>query len=132
MEDFLKNVIEGNNITPPKVCLKAFNHNFSDAINVDWFNRESYYEAIFYKENLEHIAHFDLSGNLTEYKLFLPKEFLPEAIKSYLESKGEIMNAVLNNKGNCIEYEAIVRDKNLTRSLILLSDLGKILEERIL
>ncbi len=91
---------------------------------------KSYYEAIFYKENLEHIAHFDLSGNLTEYKLFLPKEFLPEAIKSYLESKGEIMNVVLNNKGNCIEYEAIVRDKNLTRSLILLSDLGKILEEK--
>jgi hypothetical protein len=132
MEDFLKNVIQGSNITPPKVCLKAFNLNFSDAINVDWFNRESYYEAIFYKENLEHIAYFDLSGNLTEYKLFLPKEFLPEAIKSYLESKGEIMNAVLNNKGNCIEYEAIVRDKNLTRSLILLSDLGKVLEEKIL
>lgn len=130
MEDFLKNVIEGNSITPPKVCLHSFNHNFNNAINVDWFDRKTYFEAVFYKDNLEHIATFDISGNLIAYKLFLPQEFLPEAIKSYLESKGEIMNIVLNNKGNRIEYEAIVRDANLIRYLILLTDLGKLIEEK--
>lgn len=130
MDNFIKRVIEGNGITPPDICLESFNLNFENAINVDWFDRKTYFEAIFYKDNLEHIASFDISGTLTEYKLFLPKEYLPEAIKSFLESKGEIMNVVLINKGNSIEYEAIIRDANLIRFLIQLSELGKIIEEK--
>ncbi|HAF29454.1 MAG TPA: hypothetical protein DCG75_10445 [Bacteroidales bacterium] len=130
MNNFVKRVIEGNGITPPIICLNAFNSNFNDTINVEWFDRADHFEAIFYKDNLEHIAIFDLSGSLVEYKLFLPVEFLPEAIKTYLESKGEIMNSVLINKGNTIEYEVIVRDANFTRYLILLSDLGKVIEEK--
>lgn len=130
MNNFLKKVIEGSGITPPSICLEAFNLNFNNAINVEWFDRKTSFEVIFYKDNLEHIAIFDTSGALIEYKLFLPVEFLSEAIKSFLESKGEIMNVVLINKGNRIEYEAIVRNKDLTRFLILLSDLGKIIEEK--
>lgn len=130
MEDFIKKVIAGNGITPPSVCSQAFNANFKDAINIEWYNKKTYYEAVFYKDNLEYIASFDLKGALIEYKLFLLLEYLPEAIKLFLESKGEIMNAVLINKGNSIEYEAIIRNKNMMRSLILLSDLGKVIEER--
>jgi len=44
--------------------------------------------------------------------------------------KGEIMNAVLRNKGNRLEYEIIYRDATLTRFLITLSDLGAVLEEK--
>jgi len=130
MEDFLKKMIDGNGIIPPEACLATFNQNFEDAKNVDWFDKEAHYEAIFYRDNLEHIALFTITGELMEYKMYLPVDYLPEAIKNYTESKGEIMNSVLKNKGNTIEYEIIIRDLDLKRHLILMSDLGKVLEEK--
>ena len=132
MKDFLRKVTRGNGVSPSKICLHAFYQNFKDAINVDWYNRDGYYEAIFYKENLEHIAIFSLTGSLIEYKLYLPEGFLPLPIKNMAETMGEIMNAVMRNKGNMVEYEIIVRDDKLNRHLITLSDIGILLEEKIL
>ena len=132
MEDFIKKVIGGIGIIPPPICLDAFNRYFESAINADWFDRKSYYEAIFYKESIEHIAIFNEAGSLIEYKMYLPVAYLPEALKNYLESRGEIMNTVLRNKQNSIEYEAIIRDKKMKRRLILLSDMGKLLDEKLL
>lgn len=132
MEGFLQKVIQGDKFTPPDICLQVLYENFKDAINVEWLHRKTHYEAIFYQDNIEFIAVFSVGGQLEEYKMFLPENFLPETIKSYLESKGEIMNVVLVNKGNCIFYEAIIRSKELTRSLVLLSDLGKVIEEKLL
>ncbi len=132
MKDFLKKVTKGIGISPSKICLHAFNQNFKDAINVDWYSKGDYYEAVFYKENLEHIAIFSLSGSLIEYKLYLPEGYLPLPIKNMAETIGEIMNAVMRNKGNMVEYEIIVRDSKLTRHLITLSDIGSLIEEKIL
>ncbi len=132
MKDFLKKVIEGNGVSPSEVCLQAFNDNFMDAVNVEWFNKKSYYEAIFYKNNLEHIALFSLNGVLLEYKQNLPTEYIPEAIKNLALSKGEIMSSLLNNKGNMIEYELIVRDKQRKRYLIVVTDIGDLILEKIL
>lgn len=132
MKDFVKKVVGGNGITPPDNCLDAFNQYFEGAINTDWFDRKTCFEVIFYKDSIEHIAIFDKTGRLLEYKLYLPVNFLPEALKTNLESRGEIMNAVLRNKQNCIEYEVIIRDKEMKRHLILLSDLGKTLDEKLL
>lgn len=130
MEDFFKKVIEGSGIIPPEVCTKAFTSNFSNAINVEWFRRESKYEAVFYQDNNEYIALFDISGNLEKYKMYLTNEFLPESIKQNMEVKGEIMNVVLINEGNHILYEVIIRDMQLKRFLILITQLGQIIEER--
>ena len=130
MNDFLRKVVAGDGVRPPEVCLQSFNQNFKDAINVEWFIKESYSEAIFYKNKLEHIAIFSPSGDLREYRLNLPLEFLPEPIQKSVLSKGEIMSSVMRNKGNLIEYEVIVRDIQLNRYLIILSDLGKISEEK--
>jgi hypothetical protein len=132
MEDFVKRVIEGNGITPTEKCIQAFEDNFSHAINIEWFDREMYYEAIFYKDNIEYIAIFEKDGTLKEYKSFLPNNYLPEAIKHYLEEKGEIMNVVLINKRNSIEYETIIRDKNLVRQLYLFTGQGKLIEKKAL
>lgn len=130
MKDFLKKVFQGTGISPTKVCLKAFNQNFENALNVEWYNKEDYFEAIFYKDNLEHIAMFDKAGNLIEYKLYLPEGYLPEPIKNKVEAKGEIMNALMRNKGNMVEYEVIVRDKALNRYVMTLSDVGNLHEEK--
>jgi len=130
MNNFLKNVVEGNGVSPSDICLKSFNENFEDAINIEWFKKENNFEAIFYKNNLEHIAIFSLTGILMEYRLNLSADFLPEPIKNIVLSKGEIMNYVMRNKGNKIEYEVIVRDKELNRKLITLLDIGVIIEEK--
>lgn len=130
MKDFLKKFIEGSGVSPSVVCLKSFTENFEDAINVEWFRRDGYFEAVFYRNNLEHIALFSLNGILKEYKKNLPQEYLPEAIKNMALSKGEIMNAVLKNMGNCLEYELIFRDASLKRHLLVLSDAGELKEEK--
>ena len=132
MKDFIKKVIEGNRISPSEVCGQSFNDNFADAINVEWLSKEGNYEAIFYKNSLEYIALFSLLGVLLEYRQNLPPEYLPEPIKKLALSRGEIMNAVLKNKGNMLEYELIVRDKLLKRHLIVITDMGVLKEEKAL
>lgn len=129
MKGFLKKMIKGNVLSPSLICLESFNNNFKNAINVEWFDKETYYEAVFYKDRLEYIAMFDLTGNLIEYKLNLPIDYLPEPFRLTVEEKGEIMNAVMRNKGNLVEYEIIYRDNKLNRFLVIISDVGKMIEE---
>jgi hypothetical protein len=127
MEDFVKKVINGDGCIPPQECLDAFDNKFSTAISVEWYSRDGNYEAIFYKNKLEHVAVFSPSGELTEYKLMLQAEYLPVGIIDRVKNRGEIMSAVLKNKGNALEYEVIVTDRDLTRSLLLFSEQGKII-----
>ena len=130
MEQLLENLIKGDRFTPPDHCLKAFKDQFRGAVRTEWIEKASGYEAVFYKDNLEHIALYKPDGKLIEYKKSLSPEYLPDALKSSLKGKGEIMNAVLINKGNSIEYEVIIREKTQTRHLVLFSDQGRVIEER--
>jgi len=132
MKDFFKKILEGNKPEPSESYIQSFNELFADAINVEWSDKEGYYEAIFYRNNLEHIARFNKEGKLLEYQQNISQEYLPERIKDLAFSKGEIMNAVLKNKGNTLEYEIIVRDKFLKRYLVIFNDIGEIKKERIL
>jgi len=120
----------GGDVRPSDRCLKSFNLNFEGARNIEWFKTGSFYEAVFYKDNVEFIAVFSASGKLQEYKMYLPFDFLPAPIKKELEKKGEIMNIVLVNKKNSIIYEAIYRDRDLNRYLILLTEFGNIIVEK--
>jgi len=132
MSNFLKKLIEGSGILPTEACLDSFNDNFPEAINVEWTNKKEHFEAIFYRNNIEYIALFNDTGLLLEYRQNLPIEFLPESIKNIALLKGEIMNSVLKNKGNKLEYEIIVRDSALKRILVVYSDMGEVLDEKIL
>ena len=128
MEDFLRKVIEGSCITPPEVCLQSFNKSFEGATNVEWYQKENYWEAIFFKNDMEHIAVLSPDGNLLEYKVNLSTEYLPEPVKNAALSEGEIMNCVLRNKGNRLEYEIIVRNTSNERFSLTMSDLADIHE----
>lgn len=130
MNAFLNRILKGNGIIPTEICAQSFRVNFADAVNVEWYKRRDHYEAVFYRQNLEHIALFSLEGVLLEYKQNLPSEYLPEALKKLVLSKGEIMNSVLINRGNLLEYEFIVRDSHLKRRLVVLSDVGTVKAER--
>ncbi len=129
MESFLKNVIEGNGITPPDACIRAFSQNFDGAVNAEWLERNGFYEVSFYRHNIEHIAVFDSNGYLAEYIQNLAAEFLPVHITDIAKEKGEIMNALLRNRGNHIEYEVIIRDSNLVRYMLIFSDIGHMVSE---
>lgn len=130
MEQFLKNLIQGSRINPPQSCLDAFNMHFEGTVNTEWFKSDASFEAIFYKDNMEYIALFTPDGILDSYRMFLPVGYLPEFIKNSMESYGEIMNCVLINKTNTIEYEIIYRDKTMARHMIRLTGLGGMLDER--
>jgi hypothetical protein len=131
MNNFLRRVLEGNGVSPSNICLHSFKENFKDAINIEWFNKSDHFEAIFYKNNLEHIAIFGLTGVLIEYRLNLPSDYLPEPIKNRALAEGEIMNSVMRNKGNMLEYEVIVRDKELNRYMMLFSDMGELIKKSL-
>lgn len=132
MKDFLRKLVEGHGISPSQVCQQSFTENFADAANVEWFRADGYYEAIFYWHNLEHIALFGLNGMLMEYSKKLPAEYLPEPIRDLALSRGEIMNSVMRNRGNLLEYELIVRETPCLRYLLVISDVGELKTERIL
>jgi hypothetical protein len=132
MKAFFEKIIHANGITAPISCEQSFSQNFAGAINVEWSKTDKYYESVFYLNNLEYIAIFSLDGLLMEYRMILPDGYLPEQVKNKLDSMGEIMNKILINKGNSLIYEIIVRDKNLVRSLVLMTDLGLVIEEKIL
>jgi len=132
MGNIVDRMFKANGLLPPDPCIEGLSHNFEDALNVEWGEKENGFEALFHKDQSEYIALFNKDGVLLEYKQFLPQSYLPEPIKIYLESRGEIMNIVMRNKGNRIEFEAIIRDRDQARHLLLLSESGHLIEQRIL
>ncbi len=132
MMNFFSKFFGGALFLPPDAVKNALAEKFPDVINIEWNKSGDVYEAIFYKDSIEHIANFDKKGVLSVYKMFLPEGFLPENIKSKVAGKGELMNAVMINSGNSITYEIIYRDKDLVRSVMLLNEKGIILEEKLL
>lgn len=132
MNSFLDNFLESNRMNPPPRIEQSLKENFADAINIDWIMREGRFEAIFYKDNIEHLALFSIVGQLLEYKMNLSEDFLPLPVKSALPPGCEIMNVVLNNHGNSISYEVIYRDKELRRYVMVMDETGKPLSESVL
>jgi hypothetical protein len=130
MEALHKKIIEGSGVKPPKNLTDTLKKNFKGVINAEWLKHNENYEAIFYKEGIEHIALFASDGTLTEYKMFVPDGYLPEMIRQTLIQKGEIMNTVLINRGNAVSYEVIIRNDHHQRYLFLVTSMGKVIEER--
>ena len=130
MNNFFSKLFGKPQFVPPEKVKESLSKSFDTTLNAEWNKSGDLFEAIFYKNDLEHIALFNLQGELLEYKMFLPKEFLPEQIHKDLVKKGEIMNSVMINKGNAISYEIILRNEEQQRFLYLLSETGSILEKR--
>ncbi|MFA9392310.1 MAG: hypothetical protein ACERKD_21040 [Prolixibacteraceae bacterium] len=130
MKNFLKMIFSQTTYTPPADVQQKLSDKFPDIINVEWNKSGNNFEAIFYKDQLEYIALFEQSGELLGYKMSITEDLLPLQIKENLTEKGEIMNAVLNNQGNGITYEVILRDSHLKRFVFVLNETGTILSEK--
>ena len=132
MSEFLKRMMDDGRCEPPQSCLAAFRSAYPRATGTEWHRANDCFESVFYEDKLEHIARFDSTGKLLDHKMFLPEMLLPDIIRKSMAGRGEIMNAVLINRGTRIEYEVIVRDEELNRKLVSFSQSGMPLGERAL
>lgn len=129
MKNILNKFFKFNNISLPSVVRRSFNEKFGDSINAEWLQTEDFYEAIFYSEDVEHIARFDSTGNLLNLKKNLTLHAIPEQIRIKAISHGEIMNIIEIKEEEIVGYELIVRDEELIRYSLLLNDKGGLIHK---
>ena len=79
----------------PEAIQKVLLSHFPGAINIDWEQKKVSYEAIFYMNDIEHIARFSHEGILKEYKKNLWPSELPKEIADECNKLGQIMNAIV-------------------------------------
>jgi len=115
----------------PQSVTEAFNNQFDSPLNTEWHKTDEFFEAVFYKDELEHIAKYHSKGEFISLKINLPIESIPENICEAIKSQGEIMSAIKINCKEVIKFEFIVRDQDLIRYSLLLDAKGEILDKKI-
>ena len=116
--------------TIPEIVIHTLSEHFPDAINIEWEQKKSSYEAIFYVNDVEHIAQITDLGNLKEYKINLWPNELPGPIQDESHKLGEIMNGIAIYRKDGLFYEVIVRDTQLNRSVVLFNHDAVLLSTR--
>lgn len=116
----------------PEVVKKQLEDCFPNAKNIEWEFKNRIYEAIFYLNDIEHIAQISKKGDLLEYKKNLWPGELPDEIKNAGVTYGEIMNGIIIYRGEEILYEVIIRNEKLDRFEYLFNKLGEVLKSQLL
>jgi hypothetical protein len=89
------NIFKSQSKLIPGDVKKQLGKLFPTAKNIDWEVKNDIYEAIFYLNDIEHIAKFSKKGELVEYKKNLWPDELPEQLKIQADTFGEIMNGIV-------------------------------------
>lgn len=113
----------------PSMVVDLFQEHFSDSLNAEWQKNEESYEVVFYRDDREHIATYQKDGVLLSLKINLLHNLVPEVIELAVKEHGELMNAILIESKGVKSYELIVRDKDLVRFSLLLSESGDMLRK---
>lgn len=130
VKNFFLNILSGSKGTNiPQPVKEAFNKQFDNPLNTEWSKAEGHYEAVFYKDELEHIASYKSSGTLLNLKINLQLGTVPETILKMVKVHGELMNAIAIHEQDSVQYELIVRDENLIRYFLLVTASGEVLEK---
>jgi len=129
-ELFFKSWLTANATKAPEIVSKSFRMKFHGAINVEWFKTEDCYEAVFYDNDIEKISRFSHNGDWVETRTNLDMTALNDSVRHSAESFGEIMNAILIELPGLKKYEIIIRDKQLSRFLLILSDKGEMIKNQ--
>jgi len=133
MEELVKNIFSDDRTTPPKAVSDELEKQFGqEVISVEWSHKDTWYEALFYCDQMEHIARFMESGNLLEYRVNLSHDRFPVFQSRIYTEKGEVMNMVEIHYPDRLLYEVIVRDRDLIRYELLVSQDGEIISEKVL
>ena len=129
MKNILNKIFKFSTVSIPIAVKDSFFEKFGDSINVEWLNSDDFYEAIFYLEEIEHIAHFDSTGKLLNLKKNLPIQATPEHIKRKSALHGELMNVIEIREDEIVGYELIVRDETLIRFSLLMNEKGGLIHK---
>lgn len=111
---------------------KQLKEKFPEAKNIEWEHKEDQLEAIFYLDDVEHIAQFTKNGELIQYKKNLWPAELPENLKSEGSKFGEIMNGIVICRGSERLYEMIIRNEQLDRYEFLFTAEGELISSSLL
>lgn len=129
MQNILSKIFHTNNNKPVNAILKSFIAHFGRPINVEWHKEKENFEALFYIEDIEHIALFSPDGRVLETKRnLLLSSAKPEIAKQAL-IVGEMMNLIEIERYGKLFYEIIARDLYLDRYYILLDNDGNVLDK---
>ncbi len=129
MKNILNKIFKFSTVSLPEAVKDAFFQKFGDSINVEWLHSDDFYEAIFYLDDIEYIAHFDSIGKLINLKKNLPIHATPEHIKQKAALHGELMNVIEIIEEEIVGYELIVRDETLIRYSLLLNEKGGLIQK---
>ncbi len=129
MKNILSKIFSFTNVSLPMAVKDSFFEKFGDSINVEWLHSDDFYEAIFYLEEIEYIAHFDSEGKLLNLKKNLSIQATPEHIKRKANEHGELMNVIEISEEDVVGYELIVRDEALIRFSLLLNEKGGLIHK---
>ncbi len=126
------NIFKSQKKSIPDSVKSLFADKFPESKNTEWEQKGTVYEAIFYLNDIEHIARFSGKGILEEYRKNLWPDELPENIKTKGASFGEIMNGIIIYRGEDILYEVIIRNEKLDRFEYLFDKNGEVLKSILL
>ncbi|MCW0483383.1 hypothetical protein [Gaoshiqia sediminis] len=130
IKNFFHKILSGNKaIVVPTTIKEAFSGRFNSPLNTEWAKVGDQYEAVFYKDELEHIARYNVAGVLQSLKVNLQLDTVPQPIRETARQHGELMNAITIQRANETTYELIVRDDQLTRFTLLLNSNGEVIEK---
>jgi hypothetical protein len=129
MKNILSKIFKFSTVSLPTSVKESFLEKFGESINVEWLHSDDFYEAIFYLEEVEHIAHFDSTGKLLNLKKNLSIQGTPEHIKKKATEHGELMNVIEIREEEIVGYELIVRDDALIRFSLLLNEKGGLIQK---
>ncbi len=129
MKNILSKIFKFSNVSLPLSVKESFLEKFGESINVEWLHSDDFYEAIFYLEEVEHIAHFDTTGKLLNLKKNLSIQATPEHIKKKAADHGELMNVIEIREEEIVGYELIVRDETLIRFSLLMNEKGGLIQK---
>jgi hypothetical protein len=129
MKNILSKIFKFSTVTLPEDVKNSFSEKFGDSINIEWIRTDDFYEAIFYHEEIEHIAHFDSKGKLLNLKKNLSIHSVPQHIKEKASEHGELMNVIEISEQQIVGYELIVRDEALIRFSLLLNERGGLIQK---
>ena len=129
MKNILSKLFKFSNVSLPTSVKESFLEKFGESINVEWLHSDDFYEAIFYLEEIEHIARFDSTGKLLNLKKNLSIQLTPEHIKRKASEHGELMNVIEIREQEVVGYELIIRDDSLIRFSLLLNEKGGLIQK---
>lgn len=129
MKNILSKILKFSSVSLPAKVKNSFFEKFGDSLNVEWLKTDDFYEAIFYRDEIEHIARFDSTGKLLNLKRNLPIHSTPDHIKTKAADHGELMNVIEISEDEIVGYELIIRDEELIRFSLLLNEKGGLIQK---